>query len=355
MNNLTGTPQHIMAKMVIADRLTKELEMAYNNIASFQDVIDPLIYNLREMSSNFRTTAPNIIREKINDLSENIHNYIPNFNPSGSDNPDEQTFFDNVKQILNDTYGSFHENSEIMGLLNITGLEDITNMTSLSNNFINSVSDTILSGSLANAFIDYDMDEMNVGSLLSVTQHNLNGVYDITTNLANVADIGQNLITNFADVADLEHIQGIISSLPGTMSGLFLDKLGNLNISGILDMVGLGAVMDIYDTITGVVDTMSSLVGLVTGGFSGLLGGIGACACALLLSVNTIGGALRSVANFARQLSSFVGRINSTIQNITGMINTLNPQNIVNSIQGSIDQIRNPSISWESITTTFLS
>ena len=32
MLDLTGTPQHIMAKMVIADRLTKELEMSYNNI-----------------------------------------------------------------------------------------------------------------------------------------------------------------------------------------------------------------------------------------------------------------------------------------------------------------------------------
>lgn len=350
--DLTGTPQHVMAKMVIADRLTRELERSYNNIVSFKDVIDPLIKNLRDMATNFRTTQSYIVTQKITDFAENIHNYIPNFNPSGSDNPDEKTFFDNIKEILTDNYVSFNDNSEIMELLNITSLSDIQNMTDLGKNFINSVSDTILSSSLGSAFIDYDFDEMNVGSLLAVTQHNLYGVYDITNNLANVVDISQNLISNFAEVADLEYIQGLITSLPSTMGGLFLDKLGNLNISGLLDMVGLGAVMDIYDTITNVVDTMQNLVGLVTGGFSELLGGIGSCACSMPLSISNIGGSLRSIANMARRMGDFVGRLNSTIQNVTGMIQTLNPENIIADIQGSLDQIKNPELNWDQIIST---
>jgi hypothetical protein len=310
MLDLTGTPQHIMAKMVIADRLTKELEMSYNNILSFKDVIDPLITNLRDMASNFRTTPQELINANIEDFLQNINRYIPNMNPSGSNNDEDKTFFDNLKEILTVNYGSFHENSEIMNLLNITELSDLQNMTGLGKNFINAVSDTMLSGSLGAAFLGYNMDEMNVGSLLAVTQHNLYGVYDVTNNL------------------------------------------GNLNISSLLDMVGLGAVMDIYDTITGVVDAMQSLVGLVTGGFADLLGGIGSCACALLLSVNSIGGALRSVGNFARQLGNFVGRLNTTIQNVTGIIQTLNPENIIDDIQGSLDQIKDPEIEWDQIIST---
>lgn len=352
MLDLTGTPQHIMAKMVIADRLTKELEMSYNNILSFKDVIDPLITNLRDIASNFRTTPQELINTNILDFLQNINRYIPNMNPSGSDNDEDKTFFDNLKEILTVNYGSFHENSEIMNLLNITELSDLQNMTGLGKNFINAVSDTMLSGSLGAAFLDYDMDEMNVGSLLAVTQHNLYGVYDVTNNLANIVDISENLITNFAEVADLEYIQNLVTSLPSTMGSLFLDKLGNLNIGGLLDMVGLGAVMDIYDTITGVVDAMQSLVGLVTGGFADLLGGIGSCACALLLSVNSIGGALRSVGNFARQLGNFVGRLNTTIQNVTGIIQTLNPENIIADIQGSLDQIKDPEIEWDQIIST---
>lgn len=350
--DVTGTPQHLMAKMVIADKLTKELNMAYNNILSFKDVMDPLIYNLRDMAANFRTTPQELINTNITDFLENIGRYVPNLNPSGSENDDEKTFFDNFKEILIRNYSSFNENSDLMNILNITNLSDLQNMTDLGKNFINSVSDTMLSGSLGTAFLDYNMDEMNIGSLLAVTQHNLYGVYDITNNLANIVDISENLITNFAEVADLEYIENLITNLPSTMSGLFLDKLGNLNIAGLLDMVGLGAVMDIYDTITGVVDAMQSLVGLVTGGFADLLGGLGSCACSLLLSVNSIGGALRSVGNFARQLGNFVGRLNSTIQNITGMIQTLNPENIIESIQGSLDQIKDPEIQWDQIIST---
>lgn len=377
MIDITGTPQHTIAKICVAERLTKELEQSYNNIISVKEIIEPLIINLKEISKTYRQADPEILKVKTKDFAQNIHKYVPNFSIKTSgintgenstintfggpiaissgivaSEDDDKGFTDHIKDIISESYEFFHEDSELLQLLEIDAFEDIGNMTSLSRNFVEALSSTIMSASFGSAFLDYDLDEMNVGALLSVTEHNLFGAANIADNLANVTDIAENLITNFADVADLGFVNGLLTNLPSTLGDLFIDKFGNLNIAGLLDMVGLGAINEIWSTVQGLYDTITGLTDMLTGGFAGLLGGLGSCACAMLLSVNSIGGTLRNIANFARRMGSFVGQINSTIQNVRGLVDNIDGMlhgELVNNIDSLIDQIRDPEVAWDQI------
>lgn len=353
MADITGFPQHTIAKICIAERLVKEMEHSYNNIIAFRDVIEPLIINLKEISKNYRQADLTTLETRTNKFLINIHRYVPDYIVR-SDNPTilEKSFVDYIKDILKETYGSFHENAEVLNLLNVKSVDDIDKMTKINKPFIEALSSTILSSSYGSAFLDYDLDEMNISALLSVTQHNLYGASNVIDNLANITDIAENLITNFSEVADLEFVNNLLTSIPSTLESLFIDKFGNLDISTLLDVVGLGAVNEIWDTVQNLYDGMLSLTDMITGGVADMIGGLGSCGCALMLSVNNIGGSLRSIANFSRRIGSFVGQLNSTIQNVSGLIEYIDDfshEELVSNIDDLIRQIKDPNIPWVEI------
>lgn len=353
--DITSTPQYMIAKITIADRLQQELDSHFSNILGFADALEPVMAALRSITDNFN---PNVnFTDHINNFSENMHRYIPSFEPSidGSN-----IYVESIRDILSNSFQDFNEGSDILRLLNVSSLDDVMSMDRVTNNFVESVTSSIMGGTFQSIMMDFNLDEFRIGSLLSIAEHNLN-IFDISNSLTNITSIGTNLINNFADVANLESLSNMFNSIPSIFDNLFLDKLGNLDFMGLLNNLGLPSLHDIMN-IFDIKSLMNMIVGNITGGMADLMGGLGSCACSLVLGPQSISGVMSNISNFVGTVSTFVnkmggifsGGLNSTILNVldgTPIGDFFNGSEAVDSIRNQITRILDPNSPWGELFT----
>ena len=340
---IEGTPEYKVAKITIAEKLQEELENNYNNIKSYVDSYQQVQMTLNTLSSEFSNDPE--FSSKFDDLVSNIEHYVPSLEtlPDGTN-----LFLDEVKNVLGDSFESFNEGSVLLDTLNISSLDDLANLTDLSDTFLDTASQSILNGSFQSIMTDFNLQEVGIGSILSIADHNLN-IQSITDSITNVTAISENLIDNFQDVANMEAIQGMLNDIPTSLSNLAMDKLGNLDLNQMLTDAGIPNLDDIQN-ILNVKDLMSGVIGNISGQISGMLNGIGGCGCAAAVGgFGDLSGMMQNMSN------QFMGKLNSTMDSIMNSVpigGYADVMELADSMKGQLDQIKDITTDWKDILPT---
>lgn len=351
MGDITGTPIEKLAKLTIANQLEDELLTSYNNITlKYDDIYNTKLY-LQQLSSNF-TPDPEL-PDKIQLLMESINDYLPIYeNTIQEDN----TFLEEIKTLLINSYDYLPENSNLLNMFDINSFEDITNLEELPTTFIDNLTSNSIGLTFNNIISDFTSQEFGLGSILAIAEHNM-GLSSISENLNNIITISETLVNDFSDVANLESIQGLLNILPTQLSNLSLDTLGNLDITGILESIGIP--VDSFTDLLNIKDIMNNVIGNVTGQLANVTNGIGGCACSVVISGSNLSGIVDSIQKIQELGSPVLGQLNSTMNSILNDLpisNYSDVDSLKTALLEQIDLYKNISndneATWNDIITT---
>lgn len=344
MGEIQGTPQYKIAKSVITDTLSKELETHYNKIQNYVDSYNNIKYTLHRLSNEF---SPEVdFQNKFNSLVENITDYIPDLETQADGS---NIFLSHVKDIIGADFEAFGESSELLDLLNVSSLDDLQSLESIPGAFLDSASQELINSSFQSIMTDFNLSEVGMGSILAIADHNLN-IADIQGSIDGVLNISENLVGNFSDFANLEGIQSMLDNVTNTLGDLPLDKLGNLNLEQMLTDIGIPGLDDITN-ILNVKDLMSGVLGNITGQITGVLEGVAGCGCpaAVGAGIGDLSGVMDNLAN------KFMGKLNSTMQSILEDLpigEFAEVGDMVESIQGQLENMKNIDLPWKELIST---
>jgi hypothetical protein len=329
MGEITGTPQQKLARMTIVNRLEDELLNHYNNIINQSDSVTNLKTELTRLTQSFSDDLD--FETKMTNLMDNLQDYLPTYE---NNIQEDNTYLDEMKTTLIEIYDTLPENSQLLDSLSISNFSDIANMEEIPSNLIDNLTSNSVNLSMNNIMTDFQSQEFGIGSILAVAEHNF-GIADVAGSLENIVSISDTLVSNFGDITNLESIQGMLNTLPDTLTNMSLDTLGNLDVSSILESVGVP--IDSITNLLNAKDLMNNIVGNITGQIASLTQGIGGCACSI--PVGGLSGINDAISQIQQLGQPILGELNSTMNSI---LNELPISNFpdVSSLQSALgDQI----------------
>lgn len=281
--------QQTLVKQHLCEYLKYEFKNNYNKIQQFKPIADQHLQDVKNIEQNY--TPDSDFDSSFKKFGESMNNYIPDLSSPNS------TYFNELKTQLQQ-YDMINSNNILTKSMGISTIEQLDSLTTIPPTYVQIMSPNIMAGSFNSLSQDFPSSEFQMAKSVTFYDNNIKAS-NISGTLENVVNIGSNLVTNFPELVDLEEMDNIFGTLPGTISNMGLNANGCMSVQDFLqNMTGL--VQSALDSIMQAVNGMMLMMNQIMDQLVTAMGQIQALMGCLnpLNKIGQLGGLMGGLAGF---------------------------------------------------------